>query len=435
MIQQLGMLTMSEQQQEQLQQQQQYNNINIQEHCLTAIELDPVVIDIAQTYFNIKQTNTGTNKFYIICGNGLNVQATTVPTISEETTTTTTTTVHDTTQNTTKTSLSSIDPVHTVSSTDGTSNSNLDNSDNNCISIPEHSLSYIIIDVDSKDTTIGMSCPPIEFIDITYLRTLLQLLSMEVYDDDNENTTYEGHAHEKQNNDNVNNGLSSSAISGILAINVSARDPILLHTVCMNVAKVFSNVYISKKHKDWNQDAVDNNDDDVNKINDIDDENDDDDTDDTDDLNVVVFAQHHYNNIDNRTVSTLSASSSSSWLLHCTTKTLSLDERRQHFKSLFSTKTMDCTNNINNNNNNNTANTTDDSSNYNNNHKSIVLSDESPIIELASCLDTIIHWTPDLYNVAIDPNTSDGTFTTNKNSNKSHSKRNGNKKKKSNKKK
>jgi hypothetical protein len=82
------------------------------------------------------------------------------------------------------------------------------------------SLSFIVIDVDTKDTTVGMSCPPVSFVDTAYLRRLQFLL----------------------------------VPSGVLAINVSARDPSLLECVCSNVGEIFPNVYISNQnnHDDIN---------------------------------------------------------------------------------------------------------------------------------------------------------------------------------------
>jgi len=79
------------------------------------------------------------------------------------------------------------------------------------ISFPASSFDSIAIDVDSKDTSCGMSCPPISFVDISYLKQLKRLLSG----------------------------------NGVLAINVSARDPAMLTLVKKNVFEVFASVFVS----------------------------------------------------------------------------------------------------------------------------------------------------------------------------------------------
>ena len=94
------------------------------------------------------------------------------------------------------------------------------------ILFPASSMSLIVIDVDSKDTTVGMSCPPVTFISIEYLNELRSLLR----------------------ND------------GVLALNVSARDPTMLDIVRKNVRSVFDFVFTSN-------------------------------VDDEEDLNVVIFAR------------------------------------------------------------------------------------------------------------------------------------------------
>jgi len=74
-----------------------------------------------------------------------------------------------------------------------------------------NSMQFIVIDVDSKDTSIGMSCPPVPFISPTYLAELYELLGSD----------------------------------GVLAINVSARDPSMLHAVKTNAHQVFETVFLS----------------------------------------------------------------------------------------------------------------------------------------------------------------------------------------------
>ena len=58
------------------------------------------------------------------------------------------------------------------------------------IKFPPSSLRLLVIDVDSKDAGVGMSCPPVPFVSTAYLSRLRELLTHD----------------------------------GVLAINVSARD-------------------------------------------------------------------------------------------------------------------------------------------------------------------------------------------------------------------
>jgi hypothetical protein len=66
------------------------------------------------------------------------------------------------------------------------------------IPLPPESLSFLVIDVDSKDKTVGMSCPPVSFVETEYLQQISRLLGPD----------------------------------GVLAINVSVRDPAMLQLVC-----------------------------------------------------------------------------------------------------------------------------------------------------------------------------------------------------------
>jgi hypothetical protein len=75
------------------------------------------------------------------------------------------------------------------------------------IRLPQSTMNLIVIDVDSKDTSIGMSCPPTSFIHVPYLQKLKQLLNPD---------------------------------GGMLVINVSARDPDMLQLVKCNVCQVFT---------------------------------------------------------------------------------------------------------------------------------------------------------------------------------------------------
>ena len=46
-----------------------------------------------------------------------------------------------------------------------------------CFSESDHGYDVIIFDVDSKDTSVGMSSPPQAFVDRTFLTRVLSLLS------------------------------------------------------------------------------------------------------------------------------------------------------------------------------------------------------------------------------------------------------------------
>ena len=70
----------------------------------------------------------------------------------------------------------------------------------------------LVIDVDSKDISVGMTCPPKDFVSTSYLEKIKGL------------------------------------VQGVLAINVSARDPALLKQVESHLLQVYGdgNVYLSK---------------------------------------------------------------------------------------------------------------------------------------------------------------------------------------------
>jgi hypothetical protein len=70
---------------------------------------------------------------------------------------------------------------------------------------------FIVIDVDSKDNSIGMSCPPQAFLEIAYLSTLKKFLRS----------------------------------NGILVLNVSARNTEMLSMATMRIKSVFETVLIS----------------------------------------------------------------------------------------------------------------------------------------------------------------------------------------------
>jgi len=136
---------------------------------LTVIELDPDVVKVAKEYFGVDDSRLN----HIRVGDGLKVCA-----MGEQ-------------------SLS-------------------DYSDNDMIPFPAKSMSFLAIDVDSKDAMKGMSCPPQAFVEIDYLRQVAHLLSQD----------------------------------GVLVINVSARDPAMLQLVCRNVKAVFSSILLSNQEDD-----------------------------------------------------------------------------------------------------------------------------------------------------------------------------------------
>ena len=137
---------------------------------ITAIELDPGIVSIAKEHFGLSESEMSLN---VIVGDGLHVKS-----------------------------------LVTSSEDDENSTSSLN------LRFHPSSISLIVIDVDSKDTSVGMSCPPMSFISESYLENLKGLLI---------------------------------ADGGMLVINVSARDPEKLQEVQRNVSQVFSprSVFIS----------------------------------------------------------------------------------------------------------------------------------------------------------------------------------------------
>lgn len=95
-------------------------------------------------------------------------------------------------------------------------NSNMSIQANGMLNFQAGSISSIVIDVDSKDLTIGLSCPPEKFIDSTYLSTLSNILSP----------------------------------NGILAVNVSARNPAMLNQVIESLYSVFGTLLIGGDDED-----------------------------------------------------------------------------------------------------------------------------------------------------------------------------------------
>jgi hypothetical protein len=87
---------------------------------------------------------------------------------------------------------------------------------NDSIVLESASLDFIAMDVDSKETTVGMSCPPQAFVEVPYLTRLKSLLHPD----------------------------------GWLIMNVSARDPAMLELVKSNVQAIFGSVFLSGNDED-----------------------------------------------------------------------------------------------------------------------------------------------------------------------------------------
>ena len=130
-------------------------------NALSVVELDPSVVTVAEQYFGFDQSDT--SKMTIHIGDGLTI------TENEE-----------------------LDGIHIAT---------------------KESLNFIAVDVDSKDNTVGMSCPPQAFVDVAYLTTLKSLLKP----------------------------------AGLLTINVSARDPAMFDLVMQRVKIVFNIVFVSRQ--------------------------------------------------------------------------------------------------------------------------------------------------------------------------------------------
>ena len=169
---------------------------------VTAVELDGAVVEIAKSHFGFREkrattADTGSSDgAKVIIGNGLSLKATENEHES-----------HGIDKQ--KEVAQNSDPNNALAETN-TKHKHCNTS--NTILLPLKSQSLIVIDVDSKDSSVGMSCPPINFLSLNYLQTLHNLLL----------------PHRR----------------GLLAINVSARNPEMLQMVKDRVGKVFQTVYI-----------------------------------------------------------------------------------------------------------------------------------------------------------------------------------------------
>lgn len=172
---------------------------------VTAVELDEAIVQIASKNFGLSVHHPS---LHIKIGDGLDVHCT------ESTTTTVEENPHEPT-----------------------------NEEDTSLAFQKESFDFIVLDVDSKETGAGMSCPPESFVKESYLQTLFALLHPE---------------------------------RGILAINVAARDVVLFHKTCRAVRCVFPYIFLSKRYPNigYNLDVVHEYDTDR----------------EPEDLNVVVFA-------------------------------------------------------------------------------------------------------------------------------------------------
>ena len=143
---------------------------------LAAIELDPSIVEVSKKYFGFQESD----RTSVRIGDGLNVKC------SED--------------------------------EGGSESENKNNaiSEKDFILFPKESASFIAIDVDSKDKTVGISCPPVAFLQCEYIQQLKKILCQK----------------------------------GLLAVNVSARDPKMLDLAIENIHQVFESVFISRRDDD-----------------------------------------------------------------------------------------------------------------------------------------------------------------------------------------
>ena len=92
---------------------------------------------------------------------------------------------------------------------------------NDSIVLEPSSLDFVAVDVDSKDSTVGMSCPPQAFVEVPFLTRLKSLLHPE----------------------------------GWLVMNVSARDPTMFELVKTNFQAVFGSIFCSDNDKEEREDV------------------------------------------------------------------------------------------------------------------------------------------------------------------------------------
>jgi hypothetical protein len=172
---------------------------------VTAVELDEAIVQIATKNFGL---SVGHPSLRIRIGDGLDVHCT-----------------------------------ESVTATSSEPPNESENEETTSLVFQKESLDYIVLDVDSKETGAGMSCPPESFVKPSYLQTLFTLLHPD---------------------------------HGILAINVAARDIQLFHKTCRAVRCVFPYIFLSKRYPNQGDNAIVRNDFDTEK--------------EPEDLNVVVFA-------------------------------------------------------------------------------------------------------------------------------------------------
>jgi hypothetical protein len=190
-----------------------------------AVELDPEVARVAREYFGIQEP-IDSGFVEVRVGDGLRVRACKTPVVKPRAG-----------SGTVAAPDSSVVATERASSEDGSAptmegkdeedrlmatNVVAEDEDDLLLAFTPGSLSFVVIDVDSKDMTRGMSCPPQEFVEVPYLETLASLL-----------------VSNKESED------STGRHGGVLVVNVSARDNSMLEIVCHNLRQVFPHVLLS----------------------------------------------------------------------------------------------------------------------------------------------------------------------------------------------
>jgi hypothetical protein len=206
---------------------EQFNESSQSKWGVTAVELDATMVQIASKHFDLAIDHPS---FNIRIGNGLDIFCIDDGTI-----------LGPTFLKLEGTTIGNSEPDIEASKRQGYDPSNSD------LGFKKEALDYIVIDVDSKETGAGMSCPPAPFVEISYLQTLCNLLRPD---------------------------------HGILAINVAARDANLFHTTCQAVQAVFPTIFLSKRYRNQEERPI------PDGIDYVDNEPDNE----PEDLNVVLFA-------------------------------------------------------------------------------------------------------------------------------------------------
>jgi hypothetical protein len=183
-----------------------------------AVELDPEVARVARQHFGVEDL-IGSGYVDVRIGNGLSVRATREAGEDKD--------VDEECDGANGNAARGAQPVSYSESAD-------DDAASDGLAFAARSLAFVVVDVDSKDNTVGMSCPPPEFVQEGYLRTLAGLLIQPTDDDaPGGSTTADGHRS-----------------CGVLVVNVSARDKSLFNDACRSIGAVFPHVFASSPGDD-----------------------------------------------------------------------------------------------------------------------------------------------------------------------------------------